>query len=62
MQFRLLWRPAFQRVDVQQTAHEVNKGNAIIQLCRKLVVVLSSRFYHIPRSTSAGFMFFLGME
>jgi len=30
MQLGLLWRPSFERVDVQETSDEVDKGNSVV--------------------------------
>jgi hypothetical protein len=37
MQLCLLWGPSLKRIDLQQTAHKVDKGNAVIDLCLLLV-------------------------
>lgn len=61
MQLGLLWRPALQGVYVEQTSDEVNKGNSIVELCGTCQIMIALNRKHLPRSTSAGFMFFRGM-
>lgn len=33
VKFGLLWRPPFEWIDLQQSAHKVNECNPIVQLC-----------------------------